>query len=136
LALVEKYFAVDEAVALHPGVPLKRYYEVAAGPYANELQRGAQSLRAKGYRVKGRTRAGTAQVQALNLTSGKQKRPAARVRVCVDVSDVKVVDKHGRSVVDADRPDAYYEVLRLEKQQKFGWRVVDGSDSEAPTCAA
>jgi len=27
-------------------------------------------------------------------------------------------------------------VLRLEKQKKFGWRVIDGSDSEAPTCAA
>lgn len=135
LALVKKYFAVDEAVATDQTTPLKRYNEVAAGDYATELQRGAQAMRAKGYRVKGKTRPSTPELKDLNLAPAKRKPATARVAVCVDVRDVDVVDKRGKSVVSATRADAYNEVLRLERKS-YGWRVVDASDTEASTCDA
>jgi hypothetical protein len=99
--LVEKYYAVDEAIASDPKVPLKRYYKVADGSYAQSLLQSAQEQRAKGYRVMGGVKVGTPEIHDLELWRSKGHLPSAMARVCLDVSRVSVVDKKGKSVVDA-----------------------------------
>ena len=133
ITLVEKYYAIDEAIAANPSVPLKRYYEVAQGDYAGSLLQGAQARRAKGYRVIGQVEVGTPEIRDLRLSSSKGSVPAATVRVCLDVSGVNVVDKKGKSIVEPGRPDAYIERLSLKKR-KYGWRVTDGADTETRKC--
>jgi len=130
---VEKYYAVEEAIASNPTVPLKRYYEVAQGDYARSLLQGAQAQRAKGYRVIGKIKLGAPEVGDLRLPDSEESVAAATVRVCLDVSRVNVVDEKGKSVVDPDRASAYIEKLSLKKR-KYGWRVTDGANTETSTC--
>jgi len=133
ITLVEKYYAVDEAIASNPETPLKRYYQVAQGRYAQSLLQSAQARRAEGHRVIGRVKVGAPEIRDLQLPRSKGGIPAATVRVCLDVSGVNVVDKEGKSVVHASRSDAYVENLRLQKR-KSGWRVTDGANTEISTC--
>src|SRR5215217_3714754 len=86
ITLVEKYYVVDEAIAASPSVPLKRYYEVAQGDYAQSLLQGAQAQRAKGYQVIGKVKVGAPEVRGLLLRHSNGNVPAATVRVCLDVS--------------------------------------------------
>jgi hypothetical protein len=132
--LVHQYYAVDEAIATDQTVPLKRYYGVASGRFAQSLLRGAQELRAKDYRVIGKVRVGTPQIQKLELSPPNGRPPAAKVTACIDVSGVNVVDKNGKSVVEPTRANAYIERLSVEKM-KVGWRVTDGVDTGTSKCA-
>jgi hypothetical protein len=70
LALVDKYYKVDEAIATNPKVPLKRYYEVAGGDYAQSLLQAAQLQRAKDYKVIGKERLGPTKVRGIVNTCG------------------------------------------------------------------
>jgi hypothetical protein len=133
ITLVEKYYAVDEAIAANPRVPLKRYYEVAQGDYAQSLLQAAQAQRAKGYQVIGKVKVGAPEVRGLLLPHSNGDVPGATVRVCLDVSGVNVVDKEGKSVVEPGRPSAYIETLSLKKR-KYGWRITDGANRETSKC--
>ena len=132
--MIHKYYVVDEAIATDRTVPLKRYYEVARGSFAQSLLRAAQEQRAKGYRVIGKVRVGTPRVLKLELSPSNGRPPIAQVTACIDVSGVNVVDKNGKSVVDPNRADAYIERLSVEKV-KDGWRVTDGVDTGTSKCA-
>ena len=133
LALAQKYYEVDEAIATDRKVPLSRYYEVAGGDYASGLLAAAQRQRRMGYKVTGKVAVSRHHVQEIRASSAKS--PAtATVRVCIDVSAVNVVDRTGKSVVEANRSDAYLEDLHLRKA-RYGWRVFDAEDTETPTCA-
>ena len=132
LALVAKYYKVDEAIASNPKVPLDRYYEVAGGDYVLSLLQAAQLQRAKGYKVIGTVRLGPTKVQTLRRNESGEY-ASATVTTCLDVSRVNVVDKRGKSVVRPERADAYVETLSLKKK-KYGWRVFDGKDKETARC--
>ena len=132
LALVDKYYRVDEAIATNPKVPLKRYYEVAGGDYAQSLLQAAQLQRAKDYKVIGKVRLGPTKVRKMRRNESAEY-ATATVSTCIDVSKVNVVDKRGKSVVQPGRANAYIETLSLRKK-KYGWRVFDGKDKEATRC--
>ena len=135
LALVDKYYWVDQRIAKDRRVPLDRYYTVADGKYVQALLQNAQTQRARGYRVTGSIEFGRPSIQKLDPSGEKGKRPSATVQICLDVRGVKVVDRHGKSVVKSNRADAYVERLKLEKK-KYGWRVVDGTNRGTSRCGA
>ena len=133
VTLVRKYYAVDEAIASNPKVPLKRYYKVADVSYAQSLLQSAQEQRAKGYRVIGSVKVGTPEIHDLQLSRSKGRVPTAIAKLCLDVSRINVVDKKGKSVVDAGRPNAYIERLSFQKK-RYGWRVTDGANTGTSKC--
>ena len=135
LALVDKYYKVDQRIAKNRRVPLDRYYTVAAGKYVQVLLQNAQSQRAQGHRVIGSVRFGRPDVLKLDPSGDKDKLPSATVQICLDVSRVDVVDQEGKSVVKPNRADAYVERLRIQKK-KNGWRVVAGTNKGTARCGA
>ena len=128
-----KYYQVDEAIATDRDVPLKRYYDVAAGKYVLTLLKAAQAQRSKGYKVTGEIKRTAPKIKDLQLRVSSDRLPSATTEVCLDVRQVKVVDKNGKSVVQPDRADAYLDSLKLEKKD-FGWRVVGGENRKAQRC--
>jgi len=135
LALVAKYYRVDEQIAKSKRVPLDKYYLVAAGDYAQSLLQNAQQRRARGYRAVGNFRVGRPEILHLDTQRSKADPPAATVRTCVDVRDVNLVDKRGKSVVSPNRADAYIERLTLRKKSA-GWRVVKATNRGTTRCTA
>ena len=132
LALVAKYYRVDEQIVKSKRVPLDKYYLVAAGAYAQTLLQNAQSERSKGHRVRGAVKLGPTQV--LSLVPADSVRPRrAKVSTCVDVRKVNVVDRDGKSVVQSGRADFYVETLTVVRK-KVGLRVIDASDKVASRC--
>lgn len=133
VALTLKYYQVDEAIATDTDVPLKRYYEVASGKYVQTLLKAAQTQRSKGYKVTGEIKRTAPKIKDLQVRVSSDRLPSATTEVCLDVRQVKVVDKNGKSVVQPDRANAYLDSLKLEKKD-YGWRVVDGENRKAQRC--
>ena len=133
IALVREYYSTEEAVATNRRVPLKRYYDVAAGDYVQILLQNAQARRAKDQRVTGRVKLSQSKIEKLDISPRNGRVPTGTVRTCIDVSAVDVVDKQGKSVVGSGRANAYTELLTVKKLT-YGWRVVDGENAETARC--
>ena len=118
---MDKYYTVEELIGRDRKVPLKRYYEVAGGEYVADparLRAGARGRR--GTASSATHEFGQRVVEELTPSGAKGPFRAASVRACVDVSDVDVVDRKGRSVVKKGRADAYVEHLTVTRTKSAG----------------
>jgi hypothetical protein len=82
------------------------------------------------------------QVQSVNLDNSDPsagKVPTVQVDVCVDVSDVDILDKAGKSTVSQRRPDTGWTRFTVanyhwSSHPKDGWRVATGEDLKKAPC--
>jgi hypothetical protein len=130
VALVKKYYAIDDAVARDRSVPVSRYKEVAGGEWSKTIRAYTTAARLRGERVKGRTKITEPKVMSL---SPAQDPTVARVTVCVDVRAVQVFNKQGESIVPSNRPDFSVERLVVRKT-KGAWLVYEIRDKSVKAC--
>ena len=97
-------------------------------------------LTAQQHLVRSERRKGRRSVSLDNSDPKAGKVPAVFIDVCWDVSNVDVVNKNGRSVVVANRPDAgwtRYTVsnYRYARDPSGAWRVSGGEDLKKAPCS-
>lgn len=141
---VREYYAVRNRLRQDPSQPLSSLKSVAISTELTAQQRVFQNARRDGIHQTGDTAVAELKVQSVNLDNADPKAgkvPVVQVDVCYDVSDVDLVDKDGKSVVSADRPDrgwirhtvANYE---WDSDPDGAWRVGTSQDLEQTPCAA
>lgn len=124
VAAVTRFYEVLDQVATDDEVSLNALHEVAAGDLVDQRLQTYQQYRVAGVRQTGRTKVG----EVSSVTGGAG---AFEVTVCVDRSDVDLLDPQGKSIISADSP------RRVVHQ--FGIREVGGSlravqDEAISTC--
>jgi len=123
---------------------LKMLNKVTTGSELTAERRFLKHQRSRGERQVGSTRISQLKVQSVNLDNSAPaagKVPTVVVDVCWDVSKVDVLDKSGKSIVSASRPDmgwTRYTVANYHyaADPSGGWRVASGQDLEQSPCAA
>lgn len=123
--------------------PISELKSVAISVELTAQQHLVRSERRKGRRQVGNSQIAELKVQSVSLDNSDPKAgkvPAVFIDVCWDVSNVDVVDKNGRSVVVANRPDAgwtRYTVsnYRYARDPSGAWRVSGGEDLKKAPCS-
>lgn len=127
--LVQKYFVVDSSIRSNSRIPLNRYYEVASDKFVAGLLQFAQQERRRGHRQIGIPNT-SAPIATVVTLKGIAK---VNVKVCVDVRGVDVVDRAGKSVIDAKRTDTYWVemiVINRKYPSPKNWRISDAKSKE------
>jgi hypothetical protein len=120
VALVKKYYEIDELITNNPKAPLRRYKEVSTGSNLNGLQDYRRGSRNRGERYTGKTKIiGEPRVKTLQPADNPAR---AKAIACLDVRGTRAVDRQGKSIVRPGRPDFYIDRLSL-KLTEAGWRV-------------
>lgn len=116
---VVRYFHVLDTLLQDPELPGDELGEVATGE-----ARTVNLRRINTYRGKEHVQEGDVVLRGISsgIPKGDSGEQAVSVQVCVDVSDVDVVDGNGKSVVEASRPDEFPAELSL-KQYDGAWLV-------------
>ncbi len=141
---VRNYFAVVDDLRSDPATGLKQLKAVATSVQLNAVETLIRRQRGEGQRQTGTTAISELKVQSANLDNSDPdagKVPTVVIDVCWDVSKVDVLDKSGKSIVSANRPDTgwtRYTVANYEYRAEptGGWRVATGQDLEKTPCAA
>lgn len=102
------YWSAIDAVSVDPSTKLEQLASVARGQALAQWQSTIASDRANDLRQTGISQVTKAEAVAL----GAQ---AYRVVACIDVSAVDVVDRSGKSVVAAGRPDRQKYTYTVDK---------------------
>lgn len=124
-AAVTNYYKVtDELEQKPPRDPYKKLFTVTKGEAFLMWQDEITNAFTNGQHATGSTKVTEIVTKSILQKSG---RSAAKVDTCVDVSNVDVVDKKGKSVVPPDRPDRFSSRLQLEKYGKT-WLVITDRD--------
>lgn len=142
-AVVRRHFEVLDRLRQQPKRPIKELATVSVGTQLNAEKRLVQSERDKGYKQQGATKVVDLKVDSVNLDNSDPKAgkvPTVTVTVCWDVSAVDVLDKQGKSVVTAERPDrgrTRYLVsnYQWDKKPDDGWRIASGETLEKSPCS-
>jgi hypothetical protein len=120
VALVKKYYEIDEQITNNPKVPLRRYKEVSTGSNLHGLQDYRRGSRNRGERYSGKTKMiGEPRVKALEPADNPAR---AKATACLDIRSTRAVNNQGKSIVRPGRPDFYIDRLSL-KLTEAGWRV-------------
>jgi hypothetical protein len=143
-AVLRKYNEVGNQLREDPSRPLSLLNSVAISTELASLRNLIRNERERGLHQVGDTKIAVLTVESVNLDNSDPKAgkvPTVQVDVCFDVSHVDVVDKDGKSVVSADRPDtAWVQFLvanyRWDKDPDGGWRVASGHDLKRKPCDA
>lgn len=101
-----------------------------------------ESEREKGHRQTGDTQLAVVKAQSVSLDNSDPsagKVPTVTVDVCWDVTDVDVLDKSGKSIVAASRPDTGWTRFLVANYHwsddpTGGWRVASGHDLKQTPC--
>ena len=105
---VRNYFAVVDDLRSDPATGLKQLKAVATSVQLNAVETLIRRQRGEGQRQTGTTTISELKVQSANLDNSDPdagKVPTVVIDVCWDVSEVDVLDKSGKSIVSANRPD-------------------------------
>ncbi|MFZ0160291.1 MAG: hypothetical protein WAL50_14795 [Kineosporiaceae bacterium] len=124
VAAVSRYLAMIDALAADPDARLEKLATVARGQTAAQWTQNLFTRRARGERLVGRT----AIAEAKATFTGAN---AWGVVACLDVSNVDILDKNGRSVVPTDQGDRFESHYTVEKTES-GWYVT--TDAVTATC--
>jgi len=103
-AAYEAYLAVSGQVSADGGEHPERIEDVAVRDLLASSLEGFETLRKNGWRTTGQSRVARSILQFADLAVSAGPDVVAAY-ICVDVSDVDVLDSDGRSVVSAERPD-------------------------------
>jgi hypothetical protein len=142
--VVRNYFAAVDLLRQQRERPLSELKTVAVGTQLAAQKRLLQEQRRHRRRQIGDTKLTELKIQSTNLDNSDPRAgrvPTVVVDVCWDVRWVDVVDKHGKSVISASRPDAgwtRYTVANYKwaADPSGGWRVAGGEDLKRAPCAA
>ena len=142
-ATIGSYFQVLDKLRTKPSTDLKQLSSVATTTQLNAAQTLVRAQRDRGQEQVGNTRIVELTVQSVNLDNSDPasgKVPTVVIDVCWDVTDVDVLDKDGKSIVAADRPDTgwtRYTVANYNyaADPTGGWRVANGQDLKETPCA-
>jgi hypothetical protein len=120
VALVKKYYEIDQLITNNPKVPLSRYKEVSTGSNLHGLQDYRRGSRNRGERYSGKTKMiGEPRVKTLEPADNPLR---AKATACLDIRGTRAVNNQGKSIVRPGRPDFYIDRLSL-KLTESGWRV-------------
>ncbi|MGL5823283.1 MAG: hypothetical protein ACRCYU_00235 [Nocardioides sp.] len=141
---LQKYYDVRNQLRQDPGKPLTLLDEVAISSQLSAQKQLFKAERKQGLHQTGETLIADLEVQSVNLDNSDPKAgqvPTVQIDVCLDVSDVDVVDKDGNSVINPNRPATgwiQYLVSNYEwdTDPAGGWRVASGQDLERKPCEA
>lgn len=140
---VQKYFLVVDHLRQHSASPLSRLSTVATSTQRSAVKTLLRRERQEGLRQTGDTKIAVLRVQSVNLDNADPsagKVPTVQVDVCVDVSDVDIVDKAGKSTVSQHRPNTGWTRFTVanyhwSSHPKNGWRIATGQDLKKAPCA-
>jgi hypothetical protein len=140
--VVRKYFAVVDHLRERSASPLSGLSTVATSTQRSALKTLLDRARQQGRHQTGATKIAVLQVQSVNLDNSDPsagKVPTVQVDVCVDVSDVDILDKAGKSTVSQRRPDTGWTRFTVanyhwSSHPKDGWRVATGEDLKKAPC--
>lgn len=116
-AAVTKFVAVTDQLRIKPKTSLERLVTVARHDSATKWRQFIIQDRTKGWRQTGK--------RTVEIESAKPTGKRWRVRACIDVSSVDVVDKKGKSVVAKDRPDRVRNQYTVEKDGEKYYVIKD-----------
>lgn len=141
--LMANYYATIDRLNQDSSQPMSELKKIATSVQLTALKRSISNRRRDDERQTGATRIAESKVQAVSLDNSDPKAgkvPSVFIDVCWDVSDVDVVDKDGKSVVVANRPDTgwtRYTVANYDwsNDPDGAWRVSGGKDLEKTPCS-
>jgi hypothetical protein len=130
-ATIARYFRVTDEVGTDLKTPLSKLRTVSISTDLAIIEKRYRQERSKGVHQTGKTKAAVQSVEEVNLDNSAPKRsvvPFVLLSVCVDVSEVDVLDRQGSSIVAPSRPEATvsrYAVSNYEwrTNRRGGWRV-------------
>ena len=136
------YYATLDRLASSATLSLNLLDSVATGANAIQEKTALAQYRENGWIQIGTTVLTATKVTGVNLasdhSSSPQKLPTVLVTTCIDVSDVREVDKKGRTVTLPTRPNFFVEkltVVNLRYPSATGWRVSEAPNKGATSCA-
>lgn len=143
-AVLRKFYDVRNELRQDPSKPLTLLDKVAISTQLAAQQQLFKKEREQGLHQTGETKVATLEVQSVNLDNSDPKAgkvPTVQIDVCLDVSNVDVIDKSGKSVISPDRPDTGWIQYLVSNYQwdtdpDGGWRVASGQDIERTPCEA
>ena len=143
-AALRKYYAVRNQLRQDPSQPLGLLKSVAISTELTAQQNLFTKERKQRLHQTGETKVAKLEVLSVNLDNSDPsagKVPTVQIDLCLDVSDVDIIDKDGKSVVSPDRPDTgwiQYLVSNYhwDTDPDDGWRVASGQDIERTPCEA
>ena len=141
--VVRRYFAVVDHLRKRSASPLSGLSMVATSAQRSAMATLLGRERQQGRHQTGGTKIAVLKVQSVNLDNSDPSAgrvPTVQVDVCVDVSDVDIVDKAGKSTVSKSRPDTGWTRFSVanyhwSSHPRDGWRVATGQDLKKAPCA-
>lgn len=142
-AKIREYYGTLSRIRQDSSVPIAQLKTIAISTELTSLQHLVRKERREGRRQVGDTKIADLTIESVNLDNSDPqagKAPTVVVSVCWDVSGVDVVDKGGKSVVVADRPDTgwtrhFVANYDWSKNPDGAWRVAGGEDLEKTPCS-
>lgn len=143
-AVLRRYNDVLNLLGRDASRPLSLLGSVAISTELAAQRNTLRNQRKQDLRQVGDTKIGVLTVESVNLDNSDPKAgkvPTVQVDVCFDVSQVDLVDRSGKSVVNPDRPDtAWVQLLvanyQWDKDPDGGWRVASSQDLKRKPCDA
>ena len=115
---------------------------VAKGDNVTQEKTTLAEYRSNGWTEKGTTILAATKVASVNLTNKPASTPpvfpTVKVTTCIDVTDVKEVDKTGKTVTLPSRPNFFVEtltVVNVHYPSSAGWRVSAAPNKGVSSCA-
>jgi len=141
---LREYYATTDELRQDPSLSISRLKAVAISSELTSQQHLLRGERRDGRRQVGDTKIAELEVQAVNLDNSDPKAgkvPTVQIDVCFDVTGADLVDKDGKSVVSADRPDTGWirhiiANYQWDSDPDGAWRVASSQDLEKKPCAA
>jgi hypothetical protein len=127
------YVDALNAVDLSDPATFEDVYAWTTGEANVEAREGFTQMHADGWTVSGASTPTVVSPQAI----GGDQFDTAEVAICLDVSEVKLIDTTGASVVGTDRPDVQSMLVTLERTPSTptGWAISEFSGREGtPAC--
>jgi hypothetical protein len=139
LAFVSTYYSTLDKLSSSATLSLNELDDVATDNEVNVEKTALAEHRSNGWVQQGATQLVTKTVTAVDLTSAGSTRPTVQVTTCTNVTDVREVDKTGKSVTAPTRPDFFVSMLtvvNLNYPSPDGWRVSSAPNKGATSCAS
>lgn len=134
---VQTYERTLDALASDPKLPLDRLYTVTTQPNVTDEVAFFNRFRAAGNRQHGVVRIVSARVDGGVQSS--QKGSTLHVTACIDVTHVRAVDRHGKSIVPKQRKPFYLTRFLLADPKyptKQAWLITKVTADEVTSCRA
>jgi len=118
------YLAVSDQVGNDGGSGVDRLATFLSVQYFDEQERSYLALQSEGLRTSGRT---TFEPPILQSVERIDRVAVISLYVCVDVTNVRIIDQAGADVTSAERPNRYPLVVELEATKADELRMTSSS---------